>query len=300
LGLNQEQKVSLVEKFQDEFGLNQTLRVLELPKSTWYYHQDQKLGLEEKYWFLKKDLKQVVVDNPAYGYRKLQVELKQVYGHLINHKPLKKLLKLWDLALPRVVIKPRANRIVKLIQSVGARANLLKAIKEQGAYPFQILVTDFTWLYYNQGKERLALIDYEDWASKIVLGYALGVSQDTQLALKAWNKTKKELKRRKVEVERVIVHQDQGRPFTSFEYVGQLTIKDQVMLSYAAKGKPGENAAKESFIGHLKTENKSLFLEARTAKELKVIVKDRIIYYNTKRYNFSGSTSNLGLECKYK
>lgn len=283
MGLDQRQKINLIEGLKDQFGLNQVLKVLGLSKSTWYYWQNQKLDLEAKYQFLRKDLKKAVEDNPAYGYRKLQVELKQVYGHLVNHKSLKKLLRLWDLALPRLVVKPKPNRIIKLIQSVGTRANLLKAIRKKGAYPFQILVTDFTWVYYRQGKERLALISYEDYASKIVLGYALGISQNTQLALEAWAKTKRNLRKRKVRIEKVIVHQDQGSPLTSFEYVGQLTIKDQAMLSYAAKGTPGENAAKESFIGHFKKENKSLFLDAKIARELKRLVKKQIIYYNSKR-----------------
>jgi putative transposase len=283
LGLTVKNKVSQVKKFRGEFGLNQTLRTVGLQKSTWYYYQKQKVDLEKKYLFLKEDLRQAVKSNPAYGYRKLKVELNEVYGHLLNHKLLKKLLKVWDLALPRVIVKPKPNRIIKLIQSVGTKANLLKAIKKQGVYPFQVLITDFTWVYYHPGEEKLALIGYEDYQSKIVLGYAIGVSQNTRLALKAWKKTKKELRKRKVKTEKVIIHQDQGSPFTSHEYINQLVIKDQAMLSYAAKGKPGDNAAKESFIGHLKTENKSLFLEAKTARELKAIVKNRIIYYNTKR-----------------
>ena len=252
MGLNRQQKVDLIKGLKTQFGLNQALRALDLPKTTWYYWQNQKLDLETKYQFLKKDLQKAVENNPVYGYRKLQVELKQVYGHLINHKPLKKLLRFWDLALPRLVVKPKPNRITKLIQSVGPRTNLLKAIKEKGADPFQILVTDFTWVYYHQGKERLALIGYEDYASKIVLDYAMGISQNTQLALKAWAKTKRQLRKRKIEVNKVIVHQDQGSPLISFRYVGQLTIKDRAMLSYAAKGTPGDNAAKKSFIGHFK------------------------------------------------
>jgi putative transposase len=158
---------------------------------------------------------------------------------------------------------------------------LLKAI--ENPYPFQVLVTDFTWLYFQEGKERLAMVAYVDYGSKILLGYALGKAQDSPLVLKAWDKTKKGLAKRGIDPEKVIVHQDRGGPFVSFEYVGQLVVKDQVMLSYAAPGQPGENAAKESFIGHFKKENKSLFLEAKTEKELKGIVKDRIKYYNTKR-----------------
>ena len=79
------------------------------------------------------------------------------------------------------------------------------------------------------------------------------------------------------------MHQDQDSVFTGYEYVSQMVINDKVALSYAQKGNPGENAAKESFIGHFKVENRSLFLEAESLDELKKIVEDRIHYYNEKR-----------------
>ena len=35
-----------------------------------------------------------------------------------------------------------------------------------------------------------------------------------------------------------------------------MVVDDNVFLSYARKGTPGENAAKESFISHFKVENR--------------------------------------------
>lgn len=264
-----------------EFGLNQTLRLLEVPKSTWYYYQNEKKDFEDKYSCLRADLMKAIRGNPIYGYRKLKVELDDVYEHCINHKTLKKLLNIWEIALPRRIIRPRKNRILTLIQSIGARANLLKAIENPS--PFEVIVTDFTWLYYNEGDARAALIGYEDYGSKKVLGYGLGLTQDTELAITAWGKAKNCLSRYGVRIENIIVHQDQGSPFISYEYVNQITVKDKVVLSYSAKGTPGDNAAKESFIGHFKKENRDLFLSAKSFSELKKIVKNRIRYYNVKR-----------------
>ena len=39
-----EQKVTLVESMKDVYGLNLALAATDLPKSTWYYRQDQKVG----------------------------------------------------------------------------------------------------------------------------------------------------------------------------------------------------------------------------------------------------------------
>jgi len=59
--------------------------------------------------------------------------------------------------------------------------------------------------------------------------------------------------------------------------------KKDYLFCLFSKGTPGENAAKESFISQFKMENKSLFLETRSFKELKGIVEDRINYYNEER-----------------
>jgi len=36
------EKVELVEKIWEEYGLNRMLKTLELSKSTWYYHRKEK------------------------------------------------------------------------------------------------------------------------------------------------------------------------------------------------------------------------------------------------------------------
>lgn len=266
---------------RQEFGLNQTLRLLEVPKSTWYYYRNEKKDFEDKYSCLRSDLMKAIRSNPIYGYRKLQVELKEVYESCINHKTLKKLLNVWDVALPRRIRRPRKNPILVLIKSIGARANLLKAIENPA--PFEVIVTDFTWIYYNEGDNKAALIGYEDYCSKRMLGYSMGQTQETGLALEAWKKAKIRIRRYGGKIENSIVHQDQGSPFISYEYVKQMTIKDKVFLSYSAKGTPGDNASKESFFGHFKKENKGLFLSAGSFYELEKVVKSRMRYYNSRR-----------------
>ncbi len=39
--MNAEKKVELILSVKDEYGLAPTLRVLDLPRSTWYYHSSQ-------------------------------------------------------------------------------------------------------------------------------------------------------------------------------------------------------------------------------------------------------------------
>ena len=61
------EKVEIVEKNADTYGLNVTLDAIGLPKSTWYYWKDQKVDYEEKYGHLRETLIEVLRENPAYG-----------------------------------------------------------------------------------------------------------------------------------------------------------------------------------------------------------------------------------------
>ena len=45
--MTSEEKVALVESEKERYGLNLALAAVELPKSTWYYHQNHKLSYEE-------------------------------------------------------------------------------------------------------------------------------------------------------------------------------------------------------------------------------------------------------------
>jgi len=47
--MTSEQKVTLVETAKDTYGLNLALATIDLPKSTWYYHQKHEVAYEEKY-----------------------------------------------------------------------------------------------------------------------------------------------------------------------------------------------------------------------------------------------------------
>ena len=56
--LTREKKIALAEGHKEEYGLNQVLEVLGLPKSIWVYVQRKK-AYEEKYRHLRKPLKVV-------------------------------------------------------------------------------------------------------------------------------------------------------------------------------------------------------------------------------------------------
>ena len=71
-----EEKVKLVKKHTDQYGLNTCLAAIGLPKNTWYYWKDRKGVYEEKYRHLREPILQVVRRHSGYGYRRIMPELE--------------------------------------------------------------------------------------------------------------------------------------------------------------------------------------------------------------------------------
>jgi len=278
--MSTEQKVSLADQAKSEYDLCAVLAAVELPRSTWYYQQKNRRAYTEKYDYLRDPLESIARQNPEYGYRRTTVELRENYGHKINHKVVQKLHQAWDLPLLRSIKPPKPSGIRQVITAAGGRINLRAGKSEIGI--FEVLYTDFTELVYANGRRKAYLIPIIDHASKMVLGWAVGERAVTELALKAWERAKRTLKKQRAEIRRLIVHQDQDPVFTSYRWVDQLLVKDRARVSYSLNGARG-NTEMESFNSRFKTENRSLLLDTQTLKELEHMVGERMGYYNGQR-----------------
>jgi putative transposase len=283
------EKVTLAKKFQKD-GVTACCRALDLAKSTFYANINTKSSedkFEAKYQHLKQTIKEIIENNPAYGYRRIVSELKDNYGVILNHKPLKKLLVIWGLSLNRSIKQPEKSGITKILDFLKDKANLILNIKKT-ILPFGLIYTDMTEITYARGKLHLAV--YLDHKTKKVLGHAMSHHADTDLAMRAYNMAritlKNELKKLKAILAEIIFHQDQGSVYTSYAYVEQL-LKDSFTISYSRVATPTDNPEMESFWGRFKTENKQIFHEAQTDKELEELVKQQIKYYNQKRRHSS-------------
>ncbi|MDY6974010.1 MAG: transposase, partial [Thermodesulfobacteriota bacterium] len=90
--MTSEQKVTLVETAKDTHGLNLALAAIDLPKSTWYYHQKHKVAYEEKYADLFPILEEIARAHPEYGVPWIMPELRQEHHIDVNHKVVERLL----------------------------------------------------------------------------------------------------------------------------------------------------------------------------------------------------------------
>jgi putative transposase len=275
-----EEKVDLVADVWESYGLAPALAAVELPKSTWYYHRNEKVSYKEKYAHLLPDLEAIAQEHPEYGWPRVTVELREEYGHHVNHKVVQRLLRLWDLRLMRNTRRPKPGGVQRAIKSAGKRANLVAQMEE--IEPFQVMYTDFTELRFADGGQKAYLIPILGHASKMVYGWALGERTNTTLALTAWQQARGTLQRLGIRYTDMILHQDQDPVFTSYAWAAQLLRKDGVRLSYALRGAK-DNPEMESFNSRFKTEGHSLFLDAATLADLDTVVGARMRYHNRER-----------------
>lgn len=273
------QKLALVGSVRPVPSRTAVLAALQLPRSTWYY-QPQRRSYPERYAHLRAPLEAIAQAHPEYGYRRVTVELRDVYGHGLNHKVVQRLQRLWDLPLRRTVRPPRPSGIRQAIMAAGDRANLVAALTAIG--PFEVLYADFTELRYGGGGKKAFLMALVDHATKVAVGWAVGERPATPVAVQAWQRARRTLRRRGLALRDRIVHHDRDPVFTGHGWAAQLLMRDAVRLSYTQRG-PQDNPEMEAFFSRFKTENRSLLLDALTLNALRAVVDTRMNYYNRER-----------------
>ena len=169
-----ERKLALVKKHREEYGLNRCLRALSVSKSTWHRHQ-RRPEVSEKDKELKTKVTEVVEEHPAYGYRRIKVELEESYGTVVNHKWLRRCQREWDLALKRQVARPRPSGVRVILKEGKGKLNLLRNRKPK---PLEVLCTDFTEIRYAGGAKKAHLMAMIDPRERLDSG--LGGGQERQ------------------------------------------------------------------------------------------------------------------------
>jgi len=273
-----ERKLKLVRQHSKQYGLNRCLRALGVSKSSWHRSQ-RRPNVSREDVELKGKVLRVVEDHPAYGYRRIKVELEARHGIKVNHKRLRRLLSEWDLALRRQVARPRPSGVRRILKEAEGKLNLIRGW-DPG--PFQVLCTDFTEVRYAGGTRKAYLMAMIAPGSGWVAGWAVGKSANRELALRCWEAAKESLAKVGQDPRGLIVHHDQDTVYTSYLWLSQLLIGDGVVVSYCEQGAK-DNPWMKSFWGHFKVENSSLFLEAATLEELEWVIGNQVKYYNHER-----------------
>jgi transposase InsO family protein len=194
---------------------------------------------------LRDRIQRVALENRFYGYRRVTTELR-LQGLIVNHKRVLRVMRDDNL------LSLRKRKFVVTTDSTHGRLAYPNLITDVSlTAPNQVWVADIT--YVRLREEFIFLAVVLDAFSRRVLGWDLGESLQTSLALAALNRA---LAERSV-CAGIIHHSDQGVQYASAEYLDRLQALD-FQISMSRKGSPWENGRAESFMKTLKAEEVSL------------------------------------------
>jgi putative transposase len=288
--------MELLEEHRSTYGLNQTLRALELSKGTYYYRRHNDTLRSSRDALLKERILSIIEENPSYGYRRIHAELAEddtLQGR-VNHKRIRRVLGDYELGLRRCLPRSKPSAVARLVRAAGSSADLVKG-RPSVLAPLQAFSTDFTELAYDGGTKKAWLMVMLDIESKWAGGWSMGASRNRGLALEALRSLREGMALvGRPSLRGAIVHHDKDSVYTSYRWLEEVLLKDGARISYAQAGAK-DNPWIESFWGRFETENGELILEAETLEEVRTIVSEQLEYYNRRRRH-----SALGYRAPYE
>ena len=222
----------------------------------------------------------------AYRYRGYDKGARGIHMKLIhldppvimNIKKIRRLMKKYNLFCPIRQANPY-RRMAKALKTNNVADNILnREFKEHG--PRMVLLTDITYIYYNNTKCYLSVII--DAFTKEVLSYVLSASLEVDFVLETVNIL---IEKHGISLSaETLIHSDQGCHYTSYSFI-QILKDKQLRQSMSRKGNCWDNSPQESFFGHMKDEID--LSKCKTFNDVKVIIDDWIEYYNNERYQWN-------------
>ena len=245
------------------------LEIAQLPRATFYYHA-KRMGHKDKYADIKTKITEIFHEHQGrYGYRRITDELHN-QNFAINHKTVQRLMK--ELGL---VCRVRMKKYRSYKGEVGKVADNLLDRDFHAEKPNQKWTTDVT--EFRLFGQKLYLSPIMDLCSGDVVTYTLSESPNLLMVTTMLEQAVKILP----EKHDLILHSDQGWHDQHKQY-RKLLEENGIAQSMSRKGNCYDNAAMESFFGHLKSE--LLYLqEFESVDHFKRELIAYIDYYNNRR-----------------
>ena len=190
---------------------------------------------------LRDQMQKVALESPAYGYRRITRELRQ-RGFEVNHKRILRMMREDNL----LCVRRRAFVVTTDSRhNLPVYPNLARELTPSAVN--QLWVADITYIRLRTEFVYLAVV--LDAFSRRVIGWALGRTLEAELAVAAL---------RMALIERqpssgLVHHSDRGVQYASGDYT-QLLKDHHIRISMSRKANPWDNAACESFMKTLKSE----------------------------------------------
>ena len=213
--------------------------VLDLPRSTFYYHPAPPTSDETP---LRSALLRLAAEWPTYGYRRLTAQLRRE-GRTANSKRVRRLMAELGLAA-----HPPARRIRTTNSDHPFPRYPNRVAGRTASRPDEIWVADITYVRIRREFVYLAVL--MDVFTRSIRGWELGRTLEGRLTLTA-------LQRALRGGHPAIHHSDQGVQYAARGYVAQLEAVG-AQISMATVGEPTENGYAERLMRTIKEECVSL------------------------------------------
>jgi transposase InsO family protein len=226
-------------KLAEEYGVSVVCRVLELPRSSYYYEGPPETEDERA---LVAAVERLAGEWPTYGYRRLSAQLERE-GYEVNSKRVRRVMA--ELGITRHP-KPRRVRTTNSQHGFGRFANLVEDLVVER--PDQVWVADVTYIRLQREFVYLAVL--MDVFTRAIRGWHLGRSLEQELTLTALARA---LQAGCPEIH----HSDQGVQYAATAYVRTLQ-EAGVAISMAEVGEPTQNGYAERLMRTIKEEHVDL------------------------------------------
>ena len=227
------------------------------------YYQKKRPSLDEE---VKRQIEAVLSDNPAYGHKRIALELK------LNKKRILRVMKKFGIKPYRIHARAPWKKEDEGQAAVEKAVNIYTLLCP--LCPNLVWVSDFTYINY-QGR-FIYVATLMDMYTREIIGMAISRFHDKNLVMEACMDAEKT-----TGTAPVYLHSDQGSEYTSDDYKTYVTAK-QVILSFADKASPWQNGFQESFYGKFKVDLGEVS-RFETLGELIEAIHQTIHYYNHKR-----------------
>lgn len=214
------------------------------------------------------------------GAQRIQMELLHLDPPVrMNLKKIRRLMAKYNLKCPIRKANPY-RRMAKALKTNNVASNLVKREFEEHG-PRNILLTDITYIPYAGTFAYLSTI--LDAYTKQILAYVVSDSLQEDFVLETVNQLVE--KHGITLTQKTLLHSDQGCHYTSIQFI-ELVKKKKLRQSMSRKGNCWDNSPQESFFGHMKDEIGEKIKSCSSFDEVKKVIDDWMVYYNTERYQW--------------
>jgi len=273
-------RYACIQRHQGEFEVSLMCRVLEVTRSGFYAWRKSKPSTRARTDVrLRVEVRAIhKMGRGYYGSPRVHAKLQQ-RGERVSRKRVARLMGeegLRGKKRRRFVVTTNSNHAYPAAPNVLDR----KFAVEEIAGPDQVWAADITYVPTREGWLYLAIV--LDLASRLVVGWSMGETLESSLAIDALNMA---IQRRRPAAG-LLHHSDRGVQYASNDYRALLEGK-QAVASMSRKGNCWDNAVAESFFATVEIE---LIQDEdwHTRNEARVAIFDFIeVWYNRQRIHSS-------------